>query len=104
MCHMRDHVFLLWYCTNICVLYKYNTFIIWTHLGYWLFILPRQLVKLSVSPATRLESLLSKVQVLQQKKIGPCGAFAAAYKYMCDYHALAHLDDVQWVGGVTRCE
>lgn len=104
MCVICVIIFSCFRCPNISVLCKYNTSIIWTYLVYWLFILPRQLVKLSVSPATRLESLLSKVQVLQQKKLGPCGAFAAAYKYMCDYHALAHLDDVQWVSGVTRCE
>lgn len=52
----------------------------------------------TLSPTTRMNELVEKVQEIQTKEVGgPCGSFSFAYHFMCDYHNAPFVEEVAWV-------
>jgi len=54
--------------------------------------------KMTLSPASRLTELESRLSAIQTHTTGPCGGFTAAYRCACDYHGIQFVDEIAWVG------
>jgi len=54
--------------------------------------------KMTLSPASRLADLESRLSAVQARSVGPCGGFTAAYRCACDYHGIQFVDEIAWVG------
>jgi hypothetical protein len=54
--------------------------------------------RIDIAPESRLEEMQQHVTPLRERPLGACGGFSAVYKAMCDYHGLAFMEEVAWVG------
>uniref|UniRef100_A0AAR5PP81 CARMIL pleckstrin homology domain-containing protein n=1 Tax=Dendroctonus ponderosae TaxID=77166 RepID=A0AAR5PP81_DENPD len=53
--------------------------------------------KIEVIPSTRLQQLRDLEAIASSRReIGPCGGFSSQYACYCDFHGMAHRDEVAW--------